>query len=64
MISRRIRQKHCGRRRNQEWPSISVTQERIKWARQREQEYSVQSKKAVLTEWQKRWHNKQVQKAS
>ena len=40
-ISRRIRQKRRGRRRNQEQPSISVAQERIKWARQREQEYSV-----------------------
>ena len=50
MISRRIRQKHHGRRRNQEQLSISITQERIKWARKREQEYSGQSKKAVLTE--------------
>ena len=56
-ISRRIRRK-CHGRRNQERPSISVAQERIKWARQREQEYSGQSKKAVLTEWRKRWHNK------
>src|SRR5437667_566860 len=49
MISRRIRRKRRGRRRNQERPSISVAQERIEWARQREQEYGVQSKKAVLT---------------
>ena len=41
MISRRIRQKRRGRRRKQEQPSISVVQERIEWARQREQEYRV-----------------------
>ena len=64
MISRRIRQKHHGRRRNQEQLSISITQERIKWARKREQEYSGQSKKAVLTEWRKRWHNERARKAS
>ena len=58
-ISRRIRRKRHGRG-NQEQPSKSVTQERIKWARKREQEYSGQSKKVVLTEWQKRWHNKQA----
>ena len=40
-ISRRIRQKRRGRRRNQERLSISVAQGRIEWARQREQEYSV-----------------------
>ena len=54
-ISRRIRRKSRGRR-NQE--RQSVAQERIEWARQREQEHSNQSKKAVLTEWRKRWHNK------
>jgi hypothetical protein len=32
----------------------SVTQEKIEWARQREQEYCCQSKKAVLAEWRKR----------
>jgi ribose 1,5-bisphosphokinase PhnN len=38
IISRRIRQKRCGRG-NQEQLSKSVAQERIKWARKREQEY-------------------------
>ena len=62
-ISRRIRRKRRGRG-NQERPSKSVAQERIKWARQREQEYGGQSKKAVLTEWRKRWHDERARKAS
>ena len=60
-ISRRIRRKSRGRR-NQE--RQSVAQERIEWARQREQEHGNQSKKAVLTEWRKRWHDERVRKAS
>jgi hypothetical protein len=43
---------------------VSVTQEKIEWARQREQEYSCQSKKAVLIEWRERWHKEQGRKAS
>jgi hypothetical protein len=43
---------------------VSVTQGKIEWARQREQEYSCQSKKAVLTEWRERWHKEQGRKAS
>jgi hypothetical protein len=62
-ISRRIRRKRRGRG-NQERPSKSVAQERIEWARQREQEYGGQSKKAVLTEWRKRWHDERARKAS
>jgi hypothetical protein len=42
----------------------SATQERIEWARQREQEYGCQGKKAVLTEWRKRWHEERGRKAS
>jgi hypothetical protein len=42
----------------------SVTQERIEWARQREQEYGCQSKKAVLAEWRERWHEERGRKAS
>jgi hypothetical protein len=48
MIRGRLRR----RRRQRAQPApVSVTQEKIEWARQREQEYSCQSKKAVLTEW-------------
>jgi hypothetical protein len=43
---------------------MSVTQERIDWARQREQEYGCQSRKAVLTEWRERWHEERGRKAS
>jgi hypothetical protein len=42
----------------------SVTQERIEWARQREQEYGCQSKKAVLAEWRKIRHEERGRKAS
>jgi hypothetical protein len=39
------------RRRQRAQPAqVSVTQGKIEWARQQEQEYSCQSKKAVLTE--------------
>jgi hypothetical protein len=43
---------------------VSVTQGKIEWARQREQEYSCQSRKAVLIKWRERWHKKQGHKAS
>jgi hypothetical protein len=43
---------------------VSVTQGKIEWARQQEQEYSCQSRKAVLTEWRERWHKEQGCKAS
>jgi hypothetical protein len=47
MIRRRLRQ----RRKKRAQPGQgSVTQEKIDWARQREQEYGCQSRKAVLTE--------------
>jgi hypothetical protein len=42
----------------------SVTQERIEWARQREQEYGCQSKKALLAEWRERWHEERGRKVS
>jgi hypothetical protein len=43
---------------------VSVTQGKTEWARLREQEYGCQSRKAVLTEWRKRWHEERGCKAS
>jgi hypothetical protein len=43
---------------------MSVTQGKIDWSRQREQEYGCQGRKAVLTEWRKRWHEERDRKAS
>jgi hypothetical protein len=45
MIRRRLRRR---RRQRTQHAQVSVTQGKIKWARQREQEYSCQSRKAVL----------------
>jgi hypothetical protein len=47
MIKGRLRQR---RRKRAQPAQVSVTQGKIEWARQREQEYSCQSIKAVLTE--------------
>ena len=61
IIRRRLRR----RRRKRAQPGQgSVTQEKIDWARQREQEYGCQSRKAVLTEWTERWHKERGRKAS
>jgi hypothetical protein len=43
---------------------VSATQGKIEWARQREEEYSCQSRKAVLIEWRERWHKERGYKTS
>ena len=61
MIRGRLRR----RRRKRAQPGQgSVTQEKIDWARQREQEYGCQSRKAVLIKWTERWHKERGSKAS
>ena len=47
MIRGRLRRR---RRKTAQPAQVSVTQGKIEWARQREQEYGCQSRKAVLTE--------------
>ena len=42
----------------------SVAQERLNWVKQRELEYGSQGRKAVLSEWRKRWHQEHASKAS
>jgi hypothetical protein len=61
MIRGRLRRR---RRKRAQPAQVSVTQGRIEWARQREQEYGCQTRKAVLTEWRKRWHEERGRKAN
>jgi hypothetical protein len=61
MIRGRLRQR---RKKKAQPGQVSGTQEKIDWARQREQEYGCQSRKAVLTEWTERWHKERGYKAS
>jgi hypothetical protein len=61
MIRGRLRRRH---KKKAQPAQVSVTQGKIDWARQREQEYGCQSRKAVLTEWKERWHKERGRKAS
>ena len=63
---RRLRRKRRGRgpTRQEQLIRAGVAQERLAWATQREQEHGGQGRKAVLSEWRKRWHQERARKAS
>ncbi len=65
-IRGRLRRKRRRRRptRQEQLTQASIAQGRLAWATQREQEHGGQGRKAVLSEWRKRWHQERARKVS
>ena len=60
---RRRRRRGTQQREEQAKPAC-VAQERLEWATQREAELGSTGRKAVLTEWKRRWHQEQTRRTS
>ena len=58
-IARRLQRQRKGRRQRATGSSTSITQEKLAWAEQREQQFGKDNRKAVLAEWKTQWLRRQ-----
>ena len=64
MIRGRLWRRRRQRTEQEQANLVGVAQEKLNWATQREQEHGSQGRKAILSEWRKRWHQERTRKES